>query len=160
MSRLNLSLSRSNSVSSASATERQLSPLLLDLRCNANAETALLAAARGKHWDITNALLQAGADPNIVAQDPVPGSGPGAFSAVHDEGGGKGSGGGGTTALVEACRNRDIGMVELMLRFGARDDECRALRVAAGHGTAKEDILLAKLLSIKVRSARGQSLAV
>ncbi|XP_034249520.1 leucine-rich repeat serine/threonine-protein kinase 1 isoform X2 [Thrips palmi] len=42
-------------------------------------------------------------------------------------------------------------MVDLMLRFGARDDECRALRVAAGHGhgTAKEDILLAKLLSIK-----------
>lgn len=150
MSRLNLSLSsRVNGGPTASATERQLSPLLLDLRCNANGETALHAAARGKHWDITNALLQAGADPNIVAQDPAPGAALG-----HDEGtskgpGGGGGGGGGTTPLVEACRNRDVGMVDLMLRFGARDEECRALRVAASHGTAKEDILLAKLLSIK-----------
>lgn len=149
MSRLNLSLgSRSSSGGGVGATERLLSPLLLDMRCNANAETALHAAARGKHWDITNALLQTGADPNVVAQEPAP-----ATAAAEDEGGAGGKapgGGGGTTPLVEACRNRDIGMVDLMLRFGARDDECRALRAAAGLGTGKEDILLAKLLSIKV----------
>ncbi|KAE8744037.1 hypothetical protein FOCC_FOCC009321 [Frankliniella occidentalis] len=152
MSRLNLSLSsRSNSASGASATERQLSPVLLDMRCNANAETALHAAARGKHWDITNALLQAGADPNVVAQDSGPHDedGHGKAPAAGGTGGAGAPGGGGSTALVEACRNRDIGMVDLMLRFGARDDECRALRVAAGLGSGKEDILLAKLLSIK-----------
>ncbi|KAK3921714.1 Leucine-rich repeat serine/threonine-protein kinase 1 [Frankliniella fusca] len=151
MSRLNLSLSRGGAGAggpSASASERQLSPLLLDMRCNANAETALHAAARGKHWDITNALLQAGADPNVVAQDMAPATAPGHEDDAHAKAPGA-AGAGGSTPLVEACRNRDIGMVDLMLRFGARDDECRALRVAAGLGSGKEDILLAKLLSIK-----------
>ncbi|KAJ1529280.1 hypothetical protein ONE63_006078 [Megalurothrips usitatus] len=159
MSRLNLSLSRSNSTGScsgAAATERMLSPLLLDLRCNTNAETALHAAARGKHWDIVNALLQAGADPNVVAQEPAPANthvGGGDDDGHALGAGAKASGGGGgTTPLVEACRNRDIGMVDLMLRYGARDDECRALRVAAGLGSGKEDILLAKLLSIKAHA--------
>lgn len=166
MSRLNLSSrgSRSSAARDVSATERALSPLLLDLRCNVNQETALHAAARGKHWDITSALLQAGADPNVLAQEPPPtlgqGLGQGQGQGLRDgPGGGPGAEeeaaaklGGGTTPLVEACRNRDIGMVDLMLRYGARDDDCRALRVAAGLGSGKEDILLAKLLSTKVNA--------
>jgi ankyrin repeat protein len=52
-----------------------------------------------------------------------------------------------STALVEACRNRDIGMADLLLRHSARDDDCKALRIAARH---KDAILTAKLLSIKV----------
>jgi ankyrin repeat protein len=52
-----------------------------------------------------------------------------------------------STALVEACRNRDIGMADLLLRHSARDDDCKALRIAARH---KDAILIAKLLSIKV----------
>lgn len=55
----------------------------------------------------------------------------------------------GSTALVEACKNRDIGMTDLLLRHGARDDECKALRVATQN---RDDILTAKLLSIKVSS--------
>jgi ankyrin repeat protein len=52
-----------------------------------------------------------------------------------------------STALVEACRNRDIGMADLLLRHSARDDDCKALRIAARH---RDAILIAKLLSIKV----------
>ena len=52
-----------------------------------------------------------------------------------------------STALVEACRNRDIGMADLLLRHSARDDDCKALRVATRN---RDDILTAKLLSIKV----------
>jgi len=52
-----------------------------------------------------------------------------------------------STALVEACRNRDIGMADLLLRHSARDDDCKAVRVATRN---RDDILTAKLLSIKV----------
>jgi ankyrin repeat protein len=52
-----------------------------------------------------------------------------------------------STALVEACKNRDIGMADLLLRHSARDDDCKALRIAARH---RDAILIAKLLSIKV----------
>ncbi|KAJ4452048.1 hypothetical protein ANN_03564 [Periplaneta americana] len=52
----------------------------------------------------------------------------------------------GSTALVEACRNRDIGMADLLLRHSARDDDCKALRVTTRN---RDDILTAKLLSIK-----------
>jgi ankyrin repeat protein len=52
-----------------------------------------------------------------------------------------------STALVEACRNRDIGMADLLLRHSARDDDCKALCLATRN---RDDILTAKLLSIKV----------
>ena len=31
----------------------------------------------------------------------------------------------GSTCLVEACLNRDMGMIDLLLKYGARDDECK-----------------------------------
>lgn len=52
------------------------------------------------------------------------------------------------TALEQACINRDIATVDLLLRHGARDDDSRALAVVV---TNKDDILTAKLLSIKVK---------
>jgi len=52
-----------------------------------------------------------------------------------------------SVSLVEACRNRDIGMADLLLRHSARDDDCKALHLATRN---KDDILTAKLLSIKV----------
>lgn len=52
-----------------------------------------------------------------------------------------------TTALVVACENRDVSMVELLLKNEARDDEAKALSVAIKNG---DDILITKLLSIKV----------
>lgn len=32
-----------------------------------------------------------------------------------------------STALVEACRNRDVPLVDLLLKHGARDDDCKGL---------------------------------
>lgn len=60
-----------------------------------------------------------------------------------------------STALVEACKNRDIGMADLLLRHSARDDDCKALRIAARH---KDAILIAKLLSIKVQPSSNPTL--
>ena len=31
----------------------------------------------------------------------------------------------GSTCLVEACLNRDMGMIDLLLKYGARDDDCK-----------------------------------
>ena len=31
----------------------------------------------------------------------------------------------GSTCLVEACMNRDMGMIDLLLKYGARDDDCK-----------------------------------
>lgn len=53
-----------------------------------------------------------------------------------------------STALVEACRNRDVPLVDLLLKHGARDDDCKALFVSVQN---KDETLIAKLLSIKVR---------
>lgn len=52
-----------------------------------------------------------------------------------------------STGLVEACKNRDVPIVDLLLKRGARDDECKALGVAV---TNKDETLIAKLLSTKV----------
>lgn len=41
-------------------------PLKLDMYCNNNTETALHAAVKGKHYDIVVALINAGANPNVV----------------------------------------------------------------------------------------------
>lgn len=49
--------------------------------------------------------------------------------------------------LEGACSHRDIAVAELLLKYGARDDDCRALAVSVRN---KDDILTAKLLSIKV----------
>lgn len=52
-----------------------------------------------------------------------------------------------STALVEACKNRDVMMVDLLLKHGARDDDCKALAIAVQN---KDETLTAKLLSTKV----------
>nr|XP_018906420.1 PREDICTED: leucine-rich repeat serine/threonine-protein kinase 1 isoform X2 [Bemisia tabaci] len=131
MSRLNLS---SRNSGNADSNERYLSPLKLNMYCNNGAETALHAAVRLKHNEIASALLSSGANPNLPALHNV--SDQGALSQNEDN----------TTPLVEACRNRDLTMVDLLLKHGARDDDCKALSVVVGN---KDDILTAKLLSIK-----------
>lgn len=52
-----------------------------------------------------------------------------------------------STALVEACKNRDVAMVDLLLKHGSRDDDCKALAIAVQN---KDETLTAKLLSTKV----------
>lgn len=53
-----------------------------------------------------------------------------------------------STALVEACRNRDVPLVDLLLKHGARDDDCKALSVTVQN---RDETLIAKLLSTKVK---------
>lgn len=55
-----------------------------------------------------------------------------------------------STALVEACKNRDAMVVDLLLKHGARDDDCKALAIAVQN---KDEALTAKLLSTKVSRA-------
>ncbi|KAL3278816.1 hypothetical protein HHI36_016337 [Cryptolaemus montrouzieri] len=54
-----------------------------------------------------------------------------------------------STALEEACRNRDVATVDLLLKSGARDDDCKALIIAFEN---KDENLVAKLLSIKAHA--------
>ncbi|KAJ8942684.1 hypothetical protein NQ314_010008 [Rhamnusium bicolor] len=140
MSKLNLS--RENSLESENDPNTKLiCPLRIDMYCNNNTETALHAAIKGRHYDITLALLKAGASSNTV------------IKAYHDineslsccsveEDYNYGQ----STGLVEACRNRDVPIVDLLLKHGARDDECKALSAAIYN---KDETLIAKLLSTK-----------
>ncbi|GIX66529.1 hypothetical protein CEXT_19851 [Caerostris extrusa] len=51
-----------------------------------------------------------------------------------------------STALVEACKNRDVNMVDCLVRHGARDDNCKALKVASSN---KDEYIASKLLTLK-----------
>lgn len=53
-----------------------------------------------------------------------------------------------STALEESCANRDVSIVDLLLKNGARDDDCKALIIAFKN---KDETLVAKLLSTKVK---------
>ncbi|XP_021920937.1 leucine-rich repeat serine/threonine-protein kinase 1 isoform X3 [Zootermopsis nevadensis] len=141
MTRLNLSCAGVDGqgpggIGTVGKNECHLSPLQLNVYCNNNCETALHAAVRSKHADVAGILLQCGADPNIPCRQPDP-----VMADAEDSVASSAS-----TALVEACRNRDIGMADLLLRHSARDDDCKALHLATCN---KDDILIAKLLSIK-----------
>ncbi|KAJ8980099.1 hypothetical protein NQ317_008560 [Molorchus minor] len=140
MSKLNLS--RGNSVESENgANTKQICPLRIDMYCNNNTETALHAAIKGKHYEISLALLKAGANPNTIikAYHDIS-EGLSCYSVEEDSNYGQ------STSLVEACRNRDVPIVDLLLKNGARDDECKALSVAVQN---KDETLTAKLLSTK-----------
>ncbi|XP_075215251.1 leucine-rich repeat kinase [Lycorma delicatula] len=129
MSRLNLGNRNGNT--SPESNERMISPWDIDAYCNNGTETALLSAVRGRHGDIVSALLSAGANPNLLPQHGTSEQ----EEIVHNG-----------SALVEACSNRDIAIVDLLLKHGARDDDCKALSVVVAN---QDDILTAKLLSIK-----------
>ena len=34
---------------------------------------------------------------------------------------------------MEACRNRDMGVIDLLLKYSARDDDCKALAIGQAH---------------------------
>lgn len=108
--------------------EVQISPLSVDVYCNHQTETALHVAVKKKYYSIAVALLKAGASPNLPIRE------------ARDEAGR-------STALVEACSNKDGQVVDLLLRHGARDDDCRALQVALA--TGENDRLVSKLLALK-----------
>lgn len=114
--------------------ENMISPLSLDNYCNNNTETALHVAVKGRHTEIVAALLQAGANPNLPIK-----------ILVGDE----------TepteliSALTVTCLNREMKITDLLLKFGAVDNDCNALRIAVQN---KDESLTAKLLSIKAHA--------
>ncbi|KAF5301002.1 hypothetical protein FQR65_LT08985 [Abscondita terminalis] len=146
-----LNLSKENSVDKSSdpdANSSMICPLKIDMYCNNNTETALHAAVRGKHYDITLALLNVGANPNMVIRS---------YQDVNDDlmdtfynsltcCSAEELNYSQSTTLVEACRNRDVPLVDLLLKYGARDDECRAIALTVQN---KDETLIAKLLSVK-----------
>ncbi|XP_050691737.1 leucine-rich repeat serine/threonine-protein kinase 1-like isoform X4 [Eriocheir sinensis] len=117
--------------------DNMLSPLDIDMYCNSNTETALHIAVKNKHHIIVSMLLMAGANPNLRVYLPDDEM----ARLAEDEYIFTGS-----TALVEACRNRDLGMLDLLLKSHARDDECKALFIAAH---AKDEVIVSKLLALK-----------
>ncbi|GJQ77064.1 hypothetical protein Trydic_g23635 [Trypoxylus dichotomus] len=139
MSKLNLS--RETSIENEYDQVSVICPLRIDMYCNNNTETALHAAVKGKHYDITVALLNAGANPNLIIKAYLDYNESMSCYSVEDD-----VNTGQSTALVEACKNRDVPLVDLLLRSGARDDDCKALSATVQN---KDETLTAKLLSIK-----------
>uniref|UniRef100_T1HIN4 non-specific serine/threonine protein kinase n=1 Tax=Rhodnius prolixus TaxID=13249 RepID=T1HIN4_RHOPR len=114
--------------------ERLTSPWHLDVLCNTDQETALHVAVRNNHCDIAALLLGSGANPNIQSLSVNE------FNlALICE----------CSLFMEACKQRNIAMVDLLLRHNAHDHESKALTVAINN---KDDILIAKLLAIKAHS--------
>ncbi|CAH0558750.1 unnamed protein product [Brassicogethes aeneus] len=116
-------------------------PLHIDIYCNNNTETALHAAVKGKNYDIIFALLKSGANANTVIKAYHDINDSLANCSVEEDLNYCQSSG-----LVEACKNRDVPVVDLLLKHGARDDDCKALAFAVEN---KDETLIPKLLSIK-----------
>lgn len=135
MSKLNLR--SGNADKEAARNEVVTCPVEVDLYCNNDSETALHVAVKNKHYNIASLLLQNGASPNLkiaATEHDIDRSRDEEFSYS------------GSTALVEACRNRDSTVIDLLIRYGARDDDCKALRIAASN---KDYHFMSKLLSLK-----------
>ncbi|XP_012258936.2 leucine-rich repeat serine/threonine-protein kinase 1 [Athalia rosae] len=111
--------------------ENTVSPLNIDLYCYNDTETALHAAVKARHVDVVGALLLSGANPNLPVKVPYDQSDT-EFNY--------------STVLTIACTNRDIKIADLLLKHGAVDNECQALKIAAQN---RDEALTAKLLSIK-----------
>ena len=45
---------------------------------------------------------------------------------------------------MEACRNRDMGVIDLLLKYSARDDDCKALAIGQAHH------MLSQILTLRI----------
>ncbi len=144
--------------------ETWLNPVLVDSYCSNGTETALHNAVRRRENAIASRLLTAGANPNLSIYS----SSAGGSSRDEDGGEERGQPGQasssaasaagseqvpleefyfkGSTCLVEACKNRDMSMIDLLLRYSARDDDCKALAVSVRAG---DEAVVSKLLGLK-----------
>ncbi|XP_044740580.1 leucine-rich repeat serine/threonine-protein kinase 1 isoform X2 [Chrysoperla carnea] len=141
MTRLNLRNDSENSDGINKTNESFLSPLNLDLYCQNDCETALHVAVKGKHYNIVSLLLLAGANPNLVIKVSND-----LEESYRNTIGEEDVNNQQSTALVEASKNRDLPMIDLLLKYGSRDDDCKALCIAAKN---RDSTLTARLLSIK-----------
>ncbi|CAL1275195.1 unnamed protein product [Larinioides sclopetarius] len=126
---------RNNVEKEEERTETEVCPIDLDLYCNNNTETVLHIAVKKKHHSIVQLLLQNSANPNLSIKQSVE-----ELNRASDNSGSS------STALVEACKNRDVNMVDCLVRYGARDDNCKALKVASSN---KDEYIASKLLTLK-----------
>lgn len=126
---------RNNAEKEEERTDTEISPLDLDLYCNNNTETALHIAVKKKYHNIVLQLLQNGANPNLSIKQSAE-----ELNRANDNSGST------STALVEACKNRDVNMVDCLVRYGARDDNCKALKVASSNS---DEYIASKLLTLK-----------
>jgi Leucine-rich repeat (LRR) protein len=115
-------------------------------------QTPLHVAVKQRSHAIATMLLTAKADPNIPIL-PSPSSVSGSFGHhshnTHHHPSNvelqrKHRKEESSTALVEACLQRDLGMIELLLKFGARDDECKAVAIVC-----RDDVIVGKILAVK-----------
>ncbi|GFS86526.1 hypothetical protein NPIL_84741 [Nephila pilipes] len=126
---------RNNVEKEEERTVSEICPIDLDLYCNNNTETALHIAVKKKHHSIVQLLLQQSANPNLSIKQSIE-----ELNQASDNSGSS------STALVEACKNRDVNMVDCLVRYGARDDNCKALKVASSN---KDEYIASKLLTLK-----------
>ncbi|XP_067128785.1 leucine-rich repeat serine/threonine-protein kinase 1 [Centruroides vittatus] len=127
---------KSNSNLQESRTESEIRPIDLDAYCNNNTETCLHVAVRNKHYNIVSMLLQYGANPNLCVKQPDDYSTKTQEDYIFP----------GSSPLMEACKNHDGTMVDSLIRYGARDDDCKALKIACSYN---DEHIVSRLLSLK-----------
>ncbi len=95
------------------------------MQCCSGTETALHNVVRRRESALAARLLAAGANPNLVIYSSSPSSPTRTDTGKPDASDGqkcdfyfKGS-----TCLVEACKNRDLPMIDLLLKYSARYDK-------------------------------------
>ncbi|ALC46696.1 Lrrk [Drosophila busckii] len=113
-------------------------PIHVNLLCGAARETALLAAVRGGHLDVAQSLLQHGANPNIVAKPVEDHNDPKCSEEIY---------GLSNVPIAEACKQRSLHMLDLLLKYDARDDNGTAISIAIA---SEDEALLSRLLARRV----------
>lgn len=102
-----------------------LSPIDLNVQCAYVKETALMAAVRGGFLYIVFILLRNRINPNIYNSN-----------LIEDVDSEECSG---NSVLIEAVRQKSFLMTELLLRFGAKDANSCAIKIACTNGD--EDLI-------------------
>lgn len=93
-----------------------LCPIDLNVQCAGFKETALMAAVRGGFAYIVSILLRNGSNPNVYNSNLVD------DLDTQD--------GTGNSVLIEAVRQKSYPLTELLLRFGAKDFDSGAIKIA------------------------------
>ncbi|CAL8114388.1 unnamed protein product [Orchesella dallaii] len=121
-------------------TEHFICPIDINAYCE-DYQTALHVAVKQRSHVIASSLLNAKSDPNLPI---LPASNSTNAASPFDHQARSKRRMESSTALVEACLQRDLGMIELLLKYGARDDDCKAMAYVC-----KDDIIVGKILALK-----------